>query len=235
MVPDRKTPASHPNARFTAPSKQCPVLDPAWDDPQGVPISAIIFGGRRATLIPLVYEALSWEHGVFIGASVSSELTAAQKGEVGKLRHDPFAMLPFCGYNMGDYFNHWLEMGHDAEKNGLPRVFHVNWFRKGANGKFLWPGFTENMRVIQWIFERTEGTTSAKETPIGYVPEKEALNLSGLHLSKEDLKELLAVDASGFLKEAEGLEEYFYLFGEALPLELKEQLEQLKQRLFSCA
>lgn len=235
-TPDAKKPASHPNARFTAPIKQCPVLDPAWDKPEGVPISAIIFGGRRSSLIPLVYESLNWPHGVFIGASVSSELTAAQKGEVGKLRHDPFAMLPFCGYNMGDYFNHWLEIGHQAEEqNLLPRIFHVNWFRKSSTGKFLWPGFMENMRIIQWIFERTEETIPAIESPIGYLPEQSSLNLSGLHLSKEDFKELNAVDIPGFLKEVEGLEEYFYLFGDDLPQQLRKELDNLKERLFTCA
>lgn len=232
--PKIQEPASHPNARFTVPIKQCPVVDPAFNDPEGVPIEAIIFGGRRSSLIPLVYQALNWQHGVFIGASVSSELTTAQEGEVGKLRHDPFSMLPFCGYNMGDYFAHWLEMGYRTEYRLLPKIFHVNWFQKSSKGDFLWPGFTENMRIIQWIFLRIKEEIPAVESPIGYLPDLCTLNLEGMNISKEELHQLFAIDVPGFFKEVEELEKYFYIFGDQLPDVLRKQLENLKQRLFAC-
>jgi len=231
-TPTSETPASHPNARFTAPLDQCPVVDPAWDDPAGVPISGIIFGGRRSSTIPLVYEALSWQHGTFLGVSVSSERTAAAKGKVGELRHDPFAMLPFCGYNMGDYFGHWLEMGHEGESSKLPRIFHVNWFRKSADGKFLWPGFGENIRVLKWMFERIDGKGEALETPIGHLPTEGALDLSGLDFSEEALKELLLVDNEACLRELEELESYLFIFGETLPQGIRDEADSLKNRLF---
>lgn len=220
--------AAHPNGRFTTPASQCPVIDPAWQDPKGVPISAIIFGGRRSTVVPLVYEALSWAHGTFIGASVSSEMTAAAKGEIGKLRHDPFAMLPFCGYNMGDYFGHWLEMG---KKGKLPRIYHVNWFRKNAAGKFSWPGFGENIRVLKWMFERIDEKASAQTTPIGNIPTPESLDLSNLNISPEELRELLTVDKEAWKKEVAELTTYFRLFGNHLPKGIQDELDSLKQRL----
>ncbi len=223
--------AAHPNARFTAPASQCPVIDPAWEDPKGVPISAIIFGGRRSTTIPLVVEALNWAHGVFLGASVSSETTAAAVGQVGKLRHDPFAMLPFCGYNMGDYFAHWLSIEQHTKPNLLPRIYHVNWFRKGSNGKFLWPGFGENSRVLKWIFERTAGVQNGIETPIGVLPASGALDVTGLDISEEDLKTLFQVDRNEWEKEATGLQEYFKKFGERLPQGISNEVLALRQRL----
>lgn len=229
-TPDAMGKAAHPNGRFTTPAAQCPVLDPAWQDPQGVPISAIIFGGRRSTVVPLVYEALSWAHGTFTGASVSSEMTAAAKGVVGKLRHDPFAMLPFCGYNMGDYFAHWLKMGEGKKGPHLPRIYHVNWFRKDASGKFLWPGFGENARVLKWIFERTEGDSPATLTPIGYVPTKESLDLSGLSIADAALQELLSVDTEAWKEEAKELASYFSLFGSHLPDGIRDQLNALRDR-----
>ena len=223
--PKSGKPAAHPNARFTVSAKQNPIYDPAADDPKGVPISAIIFGGRRGSVVPLVCEAFNWQHGVFFGASVSSETTAAAKGTLGKLRHDPFAMLPFCGYNMGDYFNHWLEMGTKSDK--LPRIYYVNWFRKDDAGKFIWPGFGENSRVLKWIFERTSDRVSAKKTPIGYLPE--TLDLSGLSVPHFD--QLLQVDKKAWLEETEELETYFKIFGNKMPQALSQELHDLKQRL----
>lgn len=223
--------AAHPNGRFTAPATHCPILDPAWQDPKGVPISAILFGGRRSSIVPLVYEAFSWAHGTFLGACISSETTAAAKGEVGKLRHDPFAMLPFCGYNMGDYFAHWLKVGASSAK--MPRIYHVNWFRKDASGQFLWPGFVDNFRVLKWIFERTndQAPAAAVHTPIGYLPTQESLDLSGLAVAKETMRQLLEVDSSAWLKEAEGLEAYFALFGKHLPQAIGGELAALQKRL----
>ncbi|MBI2812484.1 MAG: phosphoenolpyruvate carboxykinase (GTP) [Candidatus Melainabacteria bacterium] len=226
-TPDCGRKAAHPNGRFTTPASQCPVIDPAWQDPRGVPISAIIFGGRRATTVPLVCEALSWDHGVFLGASVSSETTAAAKGEIGKLRHDPFAMLPFCGYNMGDYFGHWLDMGHQGKHP--PRVYYVNWFRKGEDGKFLWPGFGDNIRVLKWMFERTDEKVPAELTPIGYVPTE--LDISGLHISEAEFKQLHDVDIAAWKKEAEELKGYFKLFGDRLPKEMRDELSAMESRL----
>lgn len=220
-------PAAHPNARFTTPANQCPVIDPKWEDPRGVPIDAFIFGGRRSTTVPLVYEALDWNHGTLIGASLTSETTAAAVGEVGKLRHDPFAMLPFCGYNMGDYFKHWISQGKGTKK--LPRIYGVNWFRKSSAGKFLWPGYGENIRVLKWIFERTEDAAEAIESPIGNLPKK--LDISGLAISTGDLEELFSVDPSSYRKEIEELQTYFKQFADALPPELTEQLKRLEARL----
>jgi phosphoenolpyruvate carboxykinase (GTP) len=205
------------------------VIDPAWEDPQGVPISGIIFGGRRSRVVPLVYEAFNWQHGVFTGASVSSEMTAAAKGEIGKLRHDPFAMLPFCGYNMGDYFAHWLAMGKGRDPAHLPRIFHVNWFRKDEQGRFLWPGFGDNIRVLKWMFERTDEEAPAVKTPIGWVPK--TLDLHGLDITSHAFERLLAIDPSEWRNEAAGLQEYFTLFGDKLPPEIQEELLSLKQRL----
>ncbi len=229
-APDCGRKAAHPNGRFTTPAGQCPVIDPAWQDPRGVPISAIIFGGRRSSVVPLVYEALSWAHGTFIGASVSSEMTAAAKGEVGKLRHDPFAMLPFCGYNMGDYFAHWLDMEKRAFGK-MPSIYHVNWFRKDAAGKFLWPGFGENVRVLKWIFERTSGSADAKQTPIGFLPTVDSLDVSGLNVSKESLRQLLDVDAAAWKEEVKELTAYFSLFAAHLPQGIHDELALLQARL----
>lgn len=223
--------AAHPNARFTVPAAQCPVIDKAWEDPRGVPISAILFGGRRSTVVPLVYEAFDWNHGTFLGSSVSSETTAAAEGMVGKLRHDPFAMLPFCGYNMGDYFAHWFAMGEKSSSDKLPRIYYVNWFRKDDKGSFLWPGFGENSRVLKWIFERTEGKGNAVKTPIGYLPTEDALDMQGLEISKENLKKLLAVDRDSWKKEVEEIRHYFTLFGDRLPDQMKKQMDRLEAEL----
>lgn len=223
--------AAHPNSRFTAPASQCPVMDPHWEDPNGVPISAIIFGGRREKTIPLVYESLDWDHGVFMGCSVNSETTAAATGVVGKLRYDPFAMLPFCGYNMGDYFDHWLNMGVSSKKSQLPRIFSVNWFRKNSEGAFLWPGFGENARVLKWIFERCDGKPNAEEATIGYLPKEGALDLSQLSISKDSLQSLLTISKEEWREELKKAEEFLSRFGEHLPLRIKEQLARIKERL----
>ncbi len=225
------TKASHPNARFTAPLAQCPVVDPNWNSPEGVPISAIIFGGRRPATIPLVIQSLSWNHGVLLGASLSSERTAAAKGAVGSLRHDPFAMLPFCGYNMGDYFAHWLSIGERTDPSKLPKIFYVNWFRKSPEGDFIWPGFGDNVRVLKWILERCDGADNADNTPIGYLPKEEALDLSGLDLSEETVRELLTVDQEGWLKETYDLEEYFQLLGDRFPAALQDEFNAPRARL----
>ncbi len=230
-TPGSKTVASHPNARFTVSIDQCPIVDPKVDDPEGVPISAIIFGGRRPSTVPLVFEALSWQHGTFVGASVSSEMTAAAKGTIGKLRHDPFAMLPFCGYNMGDYFGHWLTMGHQTEPHLLPKIFHVNWFRKSEEGEYLWPGFGENIRILKWIFERTNDKGSVKETPIGRIPADGALDLTDLKMDPDAMDELFQIDREAYLREAEEIESYFYLFGKTLPQGIRDELDALKNRL----
>ncbi len=223
-TPSSSEKASHPNARFTVSAYQCPVLDPAMDEVEGVPISGIIFGGRRASTVPLVFEARDWEHGTFIGASVSSEKTAAAAGKVGELRHDPFAMLPFCGYNMGDYFGHWLKMGKKSDK--MPRIFHVNWFGKDKDGNFLWPGFGENIRVLEWMFNRIEGTAEAKETPIGLVPT--SLDLQNLDV---DTDALFEIDKEAWLKEVKSIREYFAIFGDRLPEGIKKQLDILEANL----
>jgi len=230
-TPDAGRKAAHPNSRFTAPASQCPVIDPKWQDPAGVPISAFLFGGRRASTIPLVNQSFDWEHGVFMGSAAGSETTAANLSKTGVLRHDPFAMLPFCGYNMGDYFAHWLSFADRTDRDKLPKVFFVNWFRKDDNGKFLWPGYGENSRVLKWIFERVEGKGEAIETAIGYLPAKGALDLSGLDISEAAMKELLAIDKDGWLNEADGLSKYYDEFGDRLPAELRKQLAALKERL----
>ena len=230
-TPDSGRKAAHANSRFTAPAQQCPVIDPDWQNPAGVPISAILFGGRRAGTVPLVYQAFDWEHGVFMGAAAGSETTAANLSKTGVLRHDPFAMLPFCGYNMGDYFAHWLSMNGRTDPAKLPHIFSVNWFRKAEDGHWLWPGYGENSRVLKWVFERVEGGGTAVETPIGYLPTAEALDLSGLELPKEDLDALLTVDLESWKEEAAGLSNYFAEFGGRLPEALRSQLEALRERL----
>jgi len=236
-TPDMKTPegkpkpAAHPNARFTAPASQCPSIAPEWEDPKGVPISAFLFGGRRASVVPLIHEAFSWNHGVFLGSIVGSEMTAAAIGGAGQLRRDPFAMLPFCGYNMGDYFKHWIEIGKKTSTDKLPRIFYVNWFRKSPDGKWLWPGYGENIRVLKWVLERISGVGRAKKTAIGYVPEEDALDLSGLKISESDLNELLSVKNNEWKNEIPGIREHFARFGDRLPDELKEELSALEKRL----
>jgi len=230
-TPTSKEKSAHPNARFTAPAGQCPVIDPAWEDPAGVPISAILFGGRRNSVIPLVNESLSWQHGTFLGASVSSQTTAAAAGAIGKLRHDPFAMLPFCGYNMGDYFQHWLDMGNRSSPDKLPRIYYVNWFRKNENGKFMWPGFGENCRVLKWIFERCNGEAGCVETPIGNLPKEGDIDLSGLNIPQSDMNQLSEVDKKAWLDEVEELREYFSMFGNKLPTGITEELTALENRL----
>jgi phosphoenolpyruvate carboxykinase (GTP) len=229
-TPAADHPAAHPNSRFTVTIGQVPSAAPEWQDPDGVPIDAFLFGGRRATSVPLVREAFDWEHAVFLGATMSSEQTAAAFGTVGQLRFDPFAMLPFCGYNMGDYFAHWLKIG---EKNGakLPKVFYVNWFRKDADGKFIWPGFGENSRVLEWIFRRCDGESEAVETPIGLVPAPGALNVDGLDLAPEALEELLTVDADQVREELPQVHEHLGRFGKHLPAAIKAQLDALEARL----
>lgn len=206
-------------------------MDPDWENFQGVPISAILFGGRRSSVVPLVCEAFNWQHGTFLGASISSEMTAAAEGEVGKLRHDPFAMLPFCGYHMGDYFAHWLKMGRSYASELLPRIYYVNWFRKGKDGKFLWPGFGENSRVLKWIFERVSGQGLANKTAIGYLPDLQAIDLSGLHTTTEAMQDLFHIDRSRWLQETEELRSYFTLFGNRLPPEFTTELDELEKRL----
>ena len=224
--------AAHPNARFTANASQCPVIASEWENPDGVPISAILFGGRRATVVPLVSEARDWKHGTFMGSIISSEKTAAAAGKIGELRRDPMAMLPFCGYNMADYWGHWLKMG-EREGAKLPRVYYVNWFRKSAGQDFLWPGFGENSRVLKWIFDRCNGTAKAIETPIGSLPTKDSLDLEGLDLDAEDLEELLGVNHDGWLQELPLIREYFAQFGDRLPKELSELVDQLENDLQS--
>jgi len=228
-TPASDHPAAHPNARFTVPAAQVETLADNWEDPAGVPIDAFLFGGRRASVVPLVREAFSWEHGVFMGATMSSEQTAAAFGTVGQLRFDPFAMLPFCGYNMGDYFQHWLDIGA-KEGAQLPRIFYVNWFRKDADGKFLWPGFGDNSRVLEWIVRRVEGQVDGVETPLGIVPRAEDFNTEGLDISDAQLSELLTVDADAIRAELPQVEEHLARF-ERLPAEVREQFEQLKLKL----
>ena len=223
--------AAHANSRFTAPAGQCPVIDPAWEDPNGVPISAFLFGGRRATVVPLVYEAFGWQHGTFMGSVASSEKTAAAAGTIGDLRRDPFAMLPFCGYHMGDYFKHWLDIGRQTDVKNLPKIFYVNWFRKTPDGRWLWPGYGENSRVLKWICERIDGTGKAVETPIGYVPAPGAIDLSGLNISERDMTELLRVDVDAWLLEVESIKKHYSQFGDRLPKGLKDELSALEKRL----
>jgi phosphoenolpyruvate carboxykinase (GTP) len=230
--PDSGTTAAHPNARFTVSARQCPSIASTWEDPEGVVIDAIIFGGRRATNVPLVVEARDWDHGVFLGATIASEQTAAAEGTVGELRRDPFAMVPFCGYNMGDYFGHWLDFGRQLRRSArVPRVFQVNWFRKGSDGAFLWPGFAENARVLQWMVERLEGTAEAQDSPLGGVPVADGLNLEGLDMSTDRLSELFAVDKEALRAEADDIERFFATFGDRLPSELTRQLSLMRARL----
>lgn len=227
-TPESTEKAAHPNSRFTSPASQCPVIDPAWQDPKGVPISAILFGGRRSSVVPLICESFDWQHGTFMGASVSSETTAAASGSVGKLRHDPFAMLPFCGYNMGDYFDHWLHLGKKYP-NSLPKIYYVNWFRKDDKGNFLWPGFGDNSRVLKWVFERCDDKADAQKTAIGNVPRN--LDLSGIKVTPEQLKLLLHVDENEWQEELKDLESYFAIFGEQLPVGIQQELSRLESRL----
>lgn len=230
-TPDSATPAAHPNSRFTVSAAQAPSIAPNWEDPAGVPIDAFLFGGRRASVLPLVREATSWEHGVFLGATMSSEQTAAAFGTVGQLRFDPFAQLPFAGYNLGDYMNHWLKLGKSADQAKLPKIFYVNWFRKDADGRFIWPGFGENSRVLEWIFRRTEGKADANETPIGLVPPASELNVEGLDITPEALEGLLTVDEAAVAAELPQIEAYLATYGDALPAEITAQLDQLKAAL----
>jgi len=230
-TPDCGRKGAHPNARFTAPARQCPVIAPEWEDPAGVPISAILFGGRRATTVPLVTEARSWIHGLFLGSIMGSEMTAAAFGRVGTLRRDPMAMLPFCGYHMGDYFAHWIRMGQRTSEQNLPRMYYVNWFRRSPEGKFLWPGFGENIRVLKWIVERLEGTASAVETPIGRVPTPDALELSGLNLSTDAVQALLSVRPEEWVAELDDIERHYKTFGDRWPKELWQQLDLLRRAL----
>ncbi len=227
---DEKT-AAHPNARYTTPASQCPIIDPNWENPNGVPISAILFGGRRATTVPLVFESFNWQHGTFIGSIASSERTAAAAGTVGELRRDPMAMLPFCGYNMGDYFAHWLQMGKSTDASKLPKIFYVNWFRKDADGGWLWPGFGENSRVLKWVVERVSGKGEAVETPIGYLPAPDAIDTTGLDITGTQMDELLNVDVEEWLNEIESIREHYQRFGERLPKVLADELAALEARL----
>ncbi len=222
--------SSHPNSRFTAPASQCPVIDPAWEDPKGVPISAFLFGGRRASFVPLITEAYDWNHGVFMGSSCSSEMTAAAAGTVGKLRHDPFAMLPFCGYNMGDYFGHWINMGKNNDSSKMPKIFYVNWFRKDENGKFMWPGYGDNIRAIKWAIERVNGTAKAVDAPIGRLPLVEEFDVTGLDISKENLAKLFTVDKEHGIDEINEMREYYKIFGNTLPKELSAEADKAEER-----
>ncbi|MEC3958261.1 phosphoenolpyruvate carboxykinase (GTP) [Nocardia sp. CDC153] len=228
---ESETLAAHPNSRYCTPMSQCPTLAPEWDDPQGVPISAILFGGRRKTTIPLVTESFDWQHGVFMGATVGSEQTAAAEGKVGTVRRDPMAMLPFMGYHVGDYLNHWITLGKNADAQALPKIFYVNWFRRGADGRFLWPGFGENSRVLEWIVNRIEGTASAEATPIGNVPHAADLDLEGLDVNPDDVEEALAVNVDEWRNEIPSIEEWFEFIGDKLPSGLRDEFEALKQRL----
>jgi phosphoenolpyruvate carboxykinase (GTP) len=229
--PEATTPAAHPNARFTVPASQCPSIAPEWEDPKGVPISAILFGGRRATNVPLVTESFDWEHGVFLASIMSSEKTAAAAGTVGEVRFDPFAMLPFCGYNMADYFGHWLKVGESADSSKLPKLFWVNWFRKSPEGKFLWPGFGDNSRVLKWVLERVAGDSSAVDTAIGRVPTPDAIDVTGLDIDPGTLEQLLQVDNESWRQEIPLIEGHYAGLGERLPHELKDQLAALEKRL----
>jgi len=222
-------PAAHPNSRYTVAAKQSPSISSHWEDPEGIPISAIIFGGRRAKLAPLVYEARDWNHGVFVGATMASETTAAATGAVGVSRRDPMAMIPFCGYNMADYFQHWLDMGPKIKN--APKIFHVNWFRKDSSGKFLWPGFGENVRVLKWMVDRIEGRAAATDTPIGYVPTPASLTLDGMNIPRESLDELLSVNSNDWAQETEATTKFFEIFGDRLPREITNQQKALTDRL----
>jgi phosphoenolpyruvate carboxykinase (GTP) len=228
---DSGTLAAHPNSRFCLPVANVATISPDWNEGAGVPLDAILFGGRRAKNVPLVAQSLSWQHGVFMGATISSEQTAAAEGPVGKLRHDPFAMLPFCGYNMADYFAHWLSFGDRASEANLPKIFQVNWFKKGANGKFLWPGFAENIRVLDWIIGRLEGTNKGMESPVGIVPKAGELNTAGIDVNESTLDELLEIDSEAWTKEVESIREFFDEFGQRMPKQLWEELDKLDGRI----
>jgi phosphoenolpyruvate carboxykinase (GTP) len=230
-TPGSAKPAAHPNSRYTVPISQCPVVAPEWDDPQGVPISAILFGGRRKTTVPLVTESFDWQHGTFMGATMSSEMTAAAKGGKGQVRRDPMAMLPFLGYNVGDYFQHWVDTGKNADAAKLPKIFYVNWFRRGEDNRFLWPGFGENSRVLKWVIERLEGKAAATETPIGHIPTADQIDIDGLTEPLEDIEASLHFDREEWLAELPLIEEWFASIGEGLPTSMRDELEALKQRL----
>jgi phosphoenolpyruvate carboxykinase (GTP) len=230
-TPESEELSSHPNSRFCTPAGQCPIIAPEWEDPRGVPIDAIFFGGRRKTTVPLVTESRDWQHGVFLGATLSSETTAAATGAVGVVRRDPMAMLPFIGYNAGDYFAHWIATGKGADSSKLPRIFYVNWFRRDADGKFLWPGFGENIRVLKWAVERIEGSAAAVETPVGYVPAPGSLDVSGLGMASEELSSVTAVDADEWRDELPQIEEWFTTVGEQLPSGMRDELDALRLRL----
>ncbi|WP_145358480.1 phosphoenolpyruvate carboxykinase (GTP) [Alienimonas californiensis] len=233
-TPDSDHPAAHPNSRFTAPAGQCPSISDRWEDPQGVPIDAIVFGGRRSRVMPLAFEAFDWEHGTYLGATMSSEKTAAAEGTVGELRFDPMAMRPFCGYHIADYWRHWLEMGRKGNAGGgdkMPKVFHVNWFRRGEDGRFLWPGFGDNMRVLEWIVDRVQGAGDAVETPLGYRPTREELHMDDLGVSAEDEEALFAVNRDDWRAECDQRDAWFDLCGDRLPPELRQQNDALRERL----
>ncbi len=230
-TPESDTPAAHPNARFTAPASQCPCAAPEWQDPKGVPISAILFGGRRRTTVPLVTQAFDWEHGVFLGSIMASETTAAQAGAVGNLRFDPMAMLPFCGYNMADYFAHWLKIGSKGQKDKLPQIFFVNWFRRDEDGRFLWPGYGENSRVLKWIFDRVDGSSNAVRTPIGYLPSPADIDTNGLDVNNGDMDAILSVDVAGWREALPQIRDHYAQFGAKLPARLTDALDNLDKEL----
>lgn len=231
-TPESSEKAAHPNARFTAPAAQCPAIAPEWEDPAGVPISAILVGGRRASTIPLIHESFNWEHGIFMGSIMGSEITAAAiSNKIGQVRRDPFAMLPFCGYHMGDYLNHWLEVGQKSDESKLPKIYYVNWFRKDENGRWLWPGFGENSRVLKWIFDRIDGKVDAVKTAIGYMPTVDGIDVDGLDVSKEDMTELLHVNKNEWLEEAASVRENYKIYGDKLPATLARELDSLEARL----
>jgi phosphoenolpyruvate carboxykinase (GTP) len=230
-TPESETPAAHPNARFTAPASQCPSIAPEWQDPSGVPISAILFGGRRRTTVPLVTQAFDWDHGVFLGSIMASETTAAAGGAVGKLRFDPMAMLPFCGYNMADYFSHWLSVGSKTSAAKLPQIFFVNWFRRDNDGRFLWPGYGENSRVLKWIFERLEGKADARKTAIGFLPATDSLDTDGLSINTADLEAITSLDTDGWREAMPQIREHFAVFGDRLPSKLHDSLNSLESAL----
>jgi phosphoenolpyruvate carboxykinase (GTP) len=230
-TPDSGRPSSHPNSRFTAPAKQCPVIDADWENPKGVPISAFLFGGRRGSVVPLVNEAYDWNHGVYMGSACASETTAAAAGAVGKLRHDPFAMLPFCGYHMGDYFGHWIQIGRMSTQDKLPKIFFVNWFRKDENGKFIWNGYGDNIRVLKWILERVSGTGKYIDTPIGRLPAEGALDVKGLDITPENLKKVFEIKKEDWIEEVKEMREYYKIFGDRLPKELAAELDKIEERL----
>ncbi len=230
-TPEADTPAAHPNARFAAPAAQCPSISSEWDDPKGVPISAILFGGRRASNVPLITEAKNWQHGVFLGSIISSEKTAAATGNLGQVRFDPFAMLPFCGYNMADYFQHWLNIGEASDASKLPKMFWVNWFRRDENGSFMWPGFGENARILDWVFDRVDGKGNVEETAIGNIPTAGDINVDGLGLEPAVMENLLAVDNASWKQEVDLITEHYARFGDALPVELADELKKLEQAI----